>query len=144
MSCGYASWCSVGPGSVVITPLCSARSSPRTGGGGGGDYNNRINQFTISLSWVRPTNHSAAISKYLAMTKCHVPGVRGQLRMIRNHHILICTLTPSRANTHSETGSVVPANTNQLSCITTVGEEREENIIIQSRVMADDKDRYII
>ena len=24
------------------------------------------------------------------------------------------------------------------------GEEREENIIIQSRVMADDKDRYII
>ena len=65
--------------------------------------------------------------------------------MIRNHHILICTLTPTRANTHRETGSVVPANTNQLSCITTVvGEEREEKIIIQSRVMADDKDRYII
>ena len=38
-----------GPGSVVITPLCSARSSAWTeSGGGGGNYNNRINQFTIS------------------------------------------------------------------------------------------------
>ena len=57
---------------------------------GGGNYNNRINQFTISLSWAEPSNHREAISKYLPMTKCHVPGQMS----ITNHHILICTLTP--------------------------------------------------